>query len=179
MENITLKEIEAQGPGSVLEEISCRGAQQMLAQAMEAGMAEIIQRHADKVDENGHRKVVQNGHMPARELIIGIGRERSINRGWTTASSPGKEAAGAYDQFCDAWATKHPKAVACLRNDEQSLFSFYAFPAAHWVRLRTSNPIESTYATVRLRTKRTKGCGAHSLPWRIKLRLPLTSTGPK
>ena len=50
-----------------------------------------------------------------------------------------------------------PEGVDCLRKDEQSLFSFYAFPAAHWVHLRTSNPIESTCATVRLR--RTKGCG--------------------
>ena len=74
MDNITLKEIEAQGPGSVLEEIARRGAQQMLAQAMEAEVAEFIQRHTDKVDENGHRKVVRNGHMPARELITGIGR---------------------------------------------------------------------------------------------------------
>ena len=61
-------------PGSVLEEIARRGAQQMLAQAMEAEVAEFVQRHADKVDENGHRKVVRNGHMPARELITGIGR---------------------------------------------------------------------------------------------------------
>ena len=41
-----------------------------------------------------------------------------------------------------------------------SLFTFYAFPAAHWPHLRTSNPIESTFATVRLRTERTKGCGS-------------------
>ena len=51
------------------------------------------------------------------------------------------------------------KAVEYLRKDEQSLFGFYAFPAAHWVHLRTSNPIESTYATVRLRTK---GCGSRT-----------------
>ena len=53
-----------------------------------------------------------------------------------------EEAKGAYDQFCQAWATKYPKAVTCLRQNEQSLFSFYAFPAAHWVHLRTSNPID-------------------------------------
>ena len=46
----------------------------MLAQAMEAEVAEFIQRHTDKVAENGHRKVVRNGHLPARELITGIGR---------------------------------------------------------------------------------------------------------
>ena len=63
--------------------------------------------------------------------------------------------------------------LTCLRQDEQSLFSFYAFPAAHWVHLRTSNPIESTYATVRLRTKRTKGCGSRTatltMVWKLAL----------
>ena len=53
------------------------------------------------------------------------------------------------------------------------MFSFYAFPAAHWVHLRTSNPIESTYATVRLRTKRTKGCGSRTatltMVWKLAL----------
>ena len=53
------------------------------------------------------------------------------------------------------------------------MFSFYAFPAAHWAHLRTSNPIESTYATVRLRTKRTKGCGSQTatltMVWKLAL----------
>ena len=84
-----------------------------------------------------------------------------------------EEAKEAYDQFCEAWTDKYPKAVECLRKDEDSLFSFYAFPAAHWVHLRTSNPIESTYATVRLRTKRTKGCGSRTatltMVWKLAL----------
>ena len=46
----------------------------MLAQAMEAEVALFVEKHADKVDENGHREVVRNGHMPARELVTGIGR---------------------------------------------------------------------------------------------------------
>ena len=46
----------------------------MLAQPMEAEVALFIDKHADKIDENGHRKVVRNGHMPARELVTGIGR---------------------------------------------------------------------------------------------------------
>ena len=74
MENITLRDIEAQGPGSVLEELARRGAQQMLAQAMEAEVALFIEKHADKVDGNGHRTVVRNGHMRKRELVTGIGR---------------------------------------------------------------------------------------------------------
>ena len=74
MENDTVRRIEAQGPGSILEEIARRGAQQMLAEAMEAEVAEFLAQHAEKRDENGHRVVVRNGHMPARELISGIGR---------------------------------------------------------------------------------------------------------
>ena len=66
-----------------------------------------------------------------------------------------------------------PEGVECLRKDEDSLFSFYAFPAAHWTHPRTSNPIESTYATVRLRTKRTKGCGSRkatlTMVWKLAL----------
>ena len=82
-------------------------------------------------------------------------------------------ATSAYDQLCAAWEVKYPKAVACLRQDKESLFSFYAFPAEHWIHLRTSNPIESTYATVRLRTKRTKGCGSRTatltMVWKLAL----------
>ncbi len=74
MENDKVRSIEAQGPGSILEEIARRGAQQMLAEAMEAEVAEFVAQHADKRDENGHRVVVRNGHMPARELTTGIGR---------------------------------------------------------------------------------------------------------
>ena len=66
----------------------------------------------------------------------------------------------AFDAFLDLYQAKYPKACECLRKDKDVLFTFYAFPAAHWPHLRTSNPIESTFATVRLRTERTKGCGS-------------------
>jgi len=52
-----------------------------------------------------------------------------------------------------------PKACECLTRDKDVLFTFYDFPAEHWIHLRSTNPIESTFATVRHRTKRTKGCG--------------------
>ena len=75
--------------------------------------------------------------------------------------APTKETAlAAYEHFLNSWHEKYPKAVECLREDKEELFAFYDFPAAHWVHIRTTNPIESTYATVRLRTKRTKGCGS-------------------
>ena len=73
-----------------------------------------------------------------------------------------QKALEAYRHFCRAWAEKYPKAVECLQKDEEQLFTFYDFPAAHWVHIRTTNPIESTYATIRHRTKRTKGCGSRT-----------------
>jgi len=75
--------------------------------------------------------------------------------------APTREAASeAFDHFVDSYQAKYPKAVGCLEKDRDALLSFYDFPAEHWVHLRTTNPIESTFATVRLRTAKTKGCGS-------------------
>ncbi len=71
-----------------------------------------------------------------------------------------KAALAAYDQFISSYQTKFPKACECLQKDQEVLFTFYDFPAQHWPHLRTTNPIESTFATVRLRTHRTKGSGS-------------------
>jgi putative transposase len=64
--------------------------------------------------------------------------------------------------FAAAYGAKHPKAVAKITEDQEQLLAFYSFPAEHWVHLKTSNPIESTFATVRLRTKVTKGPGSRA-----------------
>jgi transposase-like protein len=64
----------------------------------------------------------------------------------------------AFDQFVLSYEEKYPKAVDCLRKDRDVLLAFYDFPAEHWVHLRTSNPIESSFATIRHRTDQTKGC---------------------
>ena len=69
-----------------------------------------------------------------------------------------QDAEAAFDFFLQAYGAKYDKAVACLEKDRDTLLTFYDFPAAHWKHLRTTNPIESTFATVRLRTHRTKGC---------------------
>lgn len=71
-----------------------------------------------------------------------------------------QQANEAFDLFLESFEAKYPKAVACLVKDRDVLLTFYDFPAEHWVHLRTTNPIESTFATVRLRTARTKGCGS-------------------
>ena len=66
-------------------------------------------------------------------------------------------AAAAIDVFADKYGVKYEKAVACLTKDQEALLAFFDFPAEHWDHLRTSNPIESVFATVRHRTVRTKG----------------------
>jgi transposase-like protein len=62
--------------------------------------------------------------------------------------------------FAAEYGTTHPKAVKCLTEDEDTLLAFFDFPAEHWKHLRTTNPIESSFSTVRLRTRVTKGAGS-------------------
>ena len=68
----------------------------------------------------------------------------------------------AFDLFREKYEAKYPRAVACLVKDRDELLAFYDFPAEHWRHLRTTNPIESTFATVRLRHRRTKGSGSRA-----------------
>jgi len=77
---------------------------------------------------------------------------------WMSATK--EDAIKAFDQFIATYGAKWPKAAECLEKDRAELLAFYDFPAEHWGHLRTSNPIESTFATVRLRTYRTKGPGS-------------------
>jgi len=64
--------------------------------------------------------------------------------------------------FAATYGAKYPKAAANITDDQEQLLAFYDFPAEHWVHLKTSNPIESTFATVRLRTRVTKGPGSRA-----------------
>ena len=60
-----------------------------------------------------------------------------------------EEAEAAFDHFIATYDAKYPKAVACLTKDREELLVFYDFPGEHWRHLRTTNPIESTFATIR------------------------------
>ena len=71
------------------------------------------------------------------------------------------DAEKAFDRFLAKYHAKYDKATACLAKDRQALLAFYDFPAEHWKHIRTGNPIESTFATVRHRTTRAKGCLSH------------------
>ena len=81
------------------------------------------------------------------------------------------DAETALDHFLEKYDAKYPKACNCLRKDRDVLLAFYDFPAEHWGHLRTTNPIESTFATIRLRHRKTKGNGTRraSLAMMFKL----------
>ena len=68
------------------------------------------------------------------------------------------DAEAALDAFIEVYGVKYEKAAECLTKDRTALLAFYDFPAEHWPHLRTTNPIESAFATVRHRTIRAKGC---------------------
>ena len=82
--------------------------------------------------------------------------KRALQQVWMAETK--KDALVALELFVDAYDAKYEKAVDCLTKDRDVLLAFYDFPAEHWKHLRTTNPIESTFATVRHRTIRSKGC---------------------
>ena len=82
--------------------------------------------------------------------------KRDLQEIWMAETK--KEAVKAFDAFIESYQGKYEKAAACLEKDRDALLAFYDFPAEHWKHLRTTNPIESTFATVRHRTIRSKGC---------------------
>lgn len=84
--------------------------------------------------------------------------KRALHKIWHADTK--ETAQKAFDLFLSKFEAKYPKATVCLSKDRDDLLAFYDFPAEHWRHLRTTNPIESTFATVRLRTTRTKGSGS-------------------
>jgi len=68
------------------------------------------------------------------------------------------------DNFVKVYEDKYPKATECLAKDWAKLTTFFDYPAKHWTSLRTTNPIESSFATVKLRTRKTKGAGSVKVP---------------
>ena len=92
---------------------------------------------------------------------------------WQAATKA--EAQKAFDLFVATFEAKYPKAAACLTRDRDVLLTFYDFPAEHWIHLRTTNPIESTFATVRLRHRRTKGSGSRTACLTMVFKLALAA----
>ena len=83
------------------------------------------------------------------------------------------DAEEAFGEFLALYGKKFPKACECLEKDRTVLLSFYDFPAEHWPHLRSSNPIESPFATVRHRTRQTEGCGSReatlTMVWKLAM----------
>lgn len=73
-----------------------------------------------------------------------------------------KEADKAFKEFINTYKIKYPRAVKCLEKDKNKLLTFYNYPAQHWQHIRSTNPIESTFATVKHRTRQTRGCCSRS-----------------
>lgn len=82
--------------------------------------------------------------------------KEALHEIWMAETRENAEAA--FDMFVNTYEDKYPGAVQCLLKDQNELLSFYDFPAAHWKSIRSTNPIESCFATIRHRTKRSKGC---------------------
>ncbi len=80
----------------------------------------------------------------------------SLHDIWQAETKAGAEKA--FDLFVAMYEPKYPKAAICLQKDRDEMMAFYDFPAQHWQSIRTSNPIESTFGTIRHRTRRSKGC---------------------
>ena len=86
-----------------------------------------------------------------------------------------EEASKSMDDCVKLFEVKYPKAMTSLEKDKEALLVFYDFPAEHWGHLRTSNPIESVFATVRLRTTKSKNCGSRATTLAMVLKLMETA----
>ena len=86
--------------------------------------------------------------------------KRALQEIWMAETKAAAELA--FDAFIESYTPKYEKAADCLSKDRDTLLAFYDFPAEHWIHLRTTNPIESTFATVRNRSKITKGPGSRA-----------------
>ena len=86
-----------------------------------------------------------------------------------------RQAEKAFGRFIRDYEKKYPKAAEKLAKDKESLLSFYEFPAEHWVHIRTTNPIESTFATIRHRTTRTKNCVSRNTLLGLVFQMALTA----
>jgi putative transposase len=81
----------------------------------------------------------------------------------------------AYEKFIALYQDKYPHAVKCLTKSREQLFNFYRFPAVQWIHIRTTNPIESTFSTVRLRTNKTRGCCSRKTVFTMVFKLAMES----
>lgn len=200
---------------SPLDVLVREDARKMLQAALESEVQDFLEQHAARVDDQGRRLVVRNGHLPTREIVTGAGpleiaqprvRDKSpevaervrfslsilppylrqsrsmeelipwlylIHEIWQAETrAMGNQA---FDHFLEKYGAKYPDACECLKKDREALLTFYDFPAEHWGHLRTTNPIESTFATIRLRHRKTKGNGTRRASLTMMFKLAQTA----
>ena len=90
------------------------------------------------------------------EISTAEGQKQALHEIWQAETKA--DAEKAFDLFIESYEAKYPKAAIFLQKDREEMLAFYDFPALHWQSIRTSNPIESTFGSIRHRTKRSKGC---------------------
>lgn len=168
---------------SLIDEIFREDARRMLAAALEAEVNTYIPELVEQRDRTGRRLVVRNGYHQARKVTTATGVQRcwvhktaNVLDPMAKSAQPGAKKAiqdiyNAEDRdhaevaiktFAKHYGAKFPKAVKKITEGQEQLLAFYDFPAEHWIHLRTTNPIESTFSTVRLRTKVTRGAGSRT-----------------
>ena len=99
--------------------------------------------------------------------------KRALQQIWMAGTQ--KEAGRACDHFVAAYKAKYERAVECLVKDREDLLAFYDYPADHWRHLRATNPVESVFATVRLRSVKTRGCLSRKTAFAMALQLVLSA----
>ena len=116
-------------------------------------------------------RVGEHHRLPAQAAALP--REGAASRSHRGADPQGRQAA--LELFREEYGAKYPKALAKLDRDWTQLTAFYDYPAEHWRHLRTTNPIESAFATVRLRTRVTKGAGSKTAALAMAYKLLATA----
>jgi transposase-like protein len=111
----------------------------------------VVPKSVPSDSENGHKTANVPNKLPKG---LQAKAKAMLHEIWQAATK--SEAEKAFALFVSTFQAKYPKAVECLTKDRDVLLTFYDFPAEHWIHLRTTNPIESTFSTVRLRHRRTK-----------------------
>ncbi len=145
---------------SLIEEIVREGARRMLAEALAAEVDACIAAFAAERGEGGRRLVVRNGYHQPREVLTSAGAiEVTVPRVNDKRTDP---VTGERMRFSSAILPPRARKTPKITDDAEELLAFYGYPAGHWVHLRTTNPIEPAFATVRHRTKVTKGPGSRA-----------------
>lgn len=192
---VSLKKPEAsEAISDPLTDLLRQKANDLVRVAVEAEFEEYLSAFDEELLSDGRRRVVRNGHQPARRILTGDMRgavsslsevypETRGQRCWVhktvnvlnylPKSSQARakegprqvwmaetreEAERAFDRWLARYRDKYPKAADCLGRNRDALLAFYDFPARHWTHLRTTNVIESAFATIRHRSSRAKGC---------------------